>query len=227
MTDNTSIGPQITQDLLMKILNSVEEGIEAVDIKGNLFLYNPAMELLEGQKASDVLGKHMTEIYHLDWKTSLLLKVLNEKKPIFNQHQNYALQNGKCLDVLVSVVPLFNNNQIVGAAAIMRDFSKFREMAEKILTLQEKLNSNQTALQKKVSSQDHLTITFEKLIGKDIGFQQTIAWAKEAALTGSPILIYGETGTGKEFFAQSIHKFSKRSAGPFVAINCAAIPESL
>lgn len=68
---------------------------------------------------------------------------------------------------------------------------------------------------------------FGKIQGQNIKFCETIAMARKAATTLSPVLIYGETGTGKELFAQSIHNASERSDQPFVAINCAAIPENL
>lgn len=69
--------------------------------------------------------------------------------------------------------------------------------------------------------------SFEKIQGKNRAFCQTISIARRAATTLSPVLIYGETGTGKELFAQSIHNASERCNQPFVAINCAAIPETL
>jgi arginine utilization regulatory protein len=68
---------------------------------------------------------------------------------------------------------------------------------------------------------------FEKIQGKNRVFCETISMARKAANTLSPILIFGETGTGKELFAQSIHNASERCNHPFVAINCAAIPETL
>lgn len=68
---------------------------------------------------------------------------------------------------------------------------------------------------------------FQDICGQNIKLRETITMAEKAALTLSPVLIYGETGTGKELFAQSIHYASERCEQPFVAINCAAIPETL
>ncbi|ATW28938.1 hypothetical protein DCMF_26925 [Candidatus Formimonas warabiya] len=208
-----------------KILNSIDEGIHSIDVHGNLFIYNSAQEKLEGYRASEVLGKHVTEIYNLDRTSSLLLKVLEEGRPIFDYHQEYTTKNGNYIDVLCSTVPLYSGNKIVGSAAILKDFSKFRQMAEKILYLQEKLTvkwSKTTSIQQK---ERHTT--FDQLIGLNKQFLESITWAKTAAKSDSPILIFGETGTGKELFAQSIHEESRRSRGPFLAINCAAIPENL
>lgn len=216
---------QKVKDMYEKILNSIEEGIHGIDTRGNIIIYNSAQEKLEGYKATDVLGKHVTEIYNLDQTSSLLLKVLDEGRPIIDYHQEYTTKNGKYIDVLCSTVPIYSGDKIVGATAILKDFSKFREMAERILYLQEKLTvkwSKKTSTQKKETR-----ITFDSIIGLNKKFLENIQWAKAAAKTDSPILIYGETGTGKELFAQSIHEESKRSKGPFLAINCAAIPENL
>lgn len=70
-------------------------------------------------------------------------------------------------------------------------------------------------------------INFESIVGQNKKFLETLAMAKRAALTISPVLIYGETGTGKELFAQSIHYASERADKSFIAVNCAAIPETL
>lgn len=69
--------------------------------------------------------------------------------------------------------------------------------------------------------------TFDKIIGKDSNFLNTVQYAKKIADSKSTILILGESGTGKELFAQSIHNYSKRADDPFVALNCGAIPKQL
>lgn len=216
---------KMVKEMYEKIINSIEEGIHSIDTKGNIIIYNSAQENLEGYKSSEVLGKHVTEIYNLDKTSSLLLKVLEEGRPILDYHQEYTTKNGKYIDVLCSTVPIYSGNKIVGSTAILKDFSKFRQMAESMLYLQEKLTvkwSKTTSVQKKEAQ-----ITFDKLIGLNKQFLESIRWAKAASKADSPILIFGETGTGKELFAQSIHEESKRSHGSFLAINCAAIPENL
>ena len=216
---------RLLKDMYEKIINSIDEGIHSIDTDGKLRIYNTAQENLEGYRAEDVLGKHLTEIYNLDQTTSLLLKVLQEGQPIFDYHQEYTTKNGQYIDVVCSTVPLYSGNTIVGSAAILRDFSKFRKMAEKILDLQEKLTvkwSKTTSIQ-----QPDNRLNFDQILGENLQFAESIDWAKAAARTDSPVFIVGETGTGKEMFAQSIHEESHRVRGPFLAINCAAIPESL
>ncbi|MDK2878678.1 MAG: arginine utilization regulatory protein, partial [Thermoanaerobacteraceae bacterium] len=94
---------------------------------------------MDGYKACDVLGKHVTEVYKLDWQSSLLLKVLKEGKPILNYHQTYNTMAGKVVDIICSVFPIYQNGEVVGSVAITRDFTNFRNMAEKVLDLQESL----------------------------------------------------------------------------------------
>ncbi|RKO67262.1 sigma-54 interaction domain-containing protein [Desulfofundulus salinus] len=77
------------------------------------------------------------------------------------------------------------------------------------------------------SRRDYPRYTFAHIIGTSRAIQHCIRQARQVAVTNSTVLLYGETGTGKELFAQSIHNASQRSGGPFVAINCGAIPASL
>lgn len=87
---------------------------------------------------------------------------------------------------------------------------------------QEKLSSN-----KDPDDAYNLRVYFRDLIGNSDEFLESLRWAKIAALSDSPVLLIGETGTGKELFARSIHYDGNRSRGPFIAQNCSAIPESL
>ena len=215
----------VLKETYEKIINSIDEGIHSIDTNGNFLLYNPAEEKLEGYKASDILGKHVTEIYNLDKTTSLLLKVLETGIPIYNKRQEYFTKHGKHIDVITSTMPLHCGNNIVGSIAISKDFTQFRHMAERILDLQEKLTTKYSKTRS--SPQNEKCITFDSLLGLNTLFEKSVSWAKAASKTDSPILLFGETGTGKELFAQSIHAESKRSHGPFLAINCAAIPENL
>lgn len=219
------IKASLLKETYEKIIISIDEGIHCIDVNGNFVIYNPAEEKLEGYKESEILGKHVTEIYDLNKTTSHLLKVLEDGIPIHDYHQEYFTRNGNHIDVLCSTMPLYAGNKIVGSFAISKDFSQFRHMAERILDLQEKLTHKSNIGNSK--SHEEKRITFDQLLGSNQQFVESVKWAKAASKTDSPILLFGETGTGKELFAQSIHNESKRSNGPFLAINCAAIPENL
>ncbi|MCF8010565.1 MAG: sigma 54-interacting transcriptional regulator [Clostridiales bacterium] len=213
---------KLLKETYENIINSIDEGIHVADKNENLRFINPAQEKLDDLKAKDVLGKHWLDIYSLDEKTSLVLNVLKEGKPIKNRYQNYVTHDGKYVSIVCSCLPLYSEGKIIGAAAITSDYVKFKRTAEKILNLnEEKLDKNN----KQEGKEKYYS--FNDIWGKNKKLLESIEWGKAAAKSESSVLIYGETGTGKEMFAQSIHKNSKRSKGPFLAINCAAIPESL
>jgi DNA-binding NtrC family response regulator len=69
--------------------------------------------------------------------------------------------------------------------------------------------------------------SFGQLVGQSKGMQEVYRWIELAATSTAPVLVYGESGTGKELVARTIHDLSNRRSKPFVAINCAAIPETL
>jgi arginine utilization regulatory protein len=108
-----------------------------------------------------------------------------------------------------------------GALEIAKNITKEKELSDKLVYLQQELAS------KDIDDKSLKGYTFRNLIGADEKFLATIEIAKKAAMSSSTVLIFGETGTGKELFAQSIHNESSRKHKPFIAQNCAALPESL
>jgi transcriptional regulator with PAS, ATPase and Fis domain len=112
-----------------------------------------------------------------------------------------------------SRLPITNDGKVSGAIVILQDASKI----EKLEHTYRKYQSRGLVAK----------YTFKDILGTSASLRAAIDQAKAFAAVDSPILIEGETGTGKELFAQSIHNASYRKSGPFVAINCAALPESL
>lgn len=103
---------------------------------------------------------------------------------------------------------------IVGVVATCQEISRIQKMEQKI--------------RKELYLKGHVAEnTFDDIIGQSIIIKKSIEEARDYALVDSPLLIYGETGTGKELFAQAVHNASPRKNKPFVAFNCAAIPENL
>ncbi|SKC39473.1 sigma 54-interacting transcriptional regulator [Maledivibacter halophilus] len=213
-------------DILKNIVNSIDEAIMACDHEGRLIIYNDANQKLDNLLREKVLGQLVTNIYNLTQENSLLFQAMKERKPIQDKHQSYTTCTGKKLNIVCNTYPLFRNSKVVGAVSIMRDYSKIKELSDKILDLQEQLHKRNKKNTKNTSIKS-AKYTFDDIIGLSQPLEQSITWAKQAAKTDSPVLIYGETGTGKELFAQSIHNASQRASKPFIAINCAAIPENL
>ncbi len=214
---------KILIDIYESILNSIDEGIHVADINGYVKYINPSQQSIDGLTA-DVIGKHWTEVYRLDEETSLVLKALHEAKITHDEYQTYVTREGKYVSIVCSTMPLYSEGKMIGAVAITKDFIKFKEMAEKILNTN--AHTKHPKQKRKVEPWAE-NCKFNQILGENKLFQESIKWGQAGAKSNSAVLIYGETGTGKEMFAQSIHAESERANGPFVAINCAAIPESL
>lgn len=204
------------------IFDTIEEGIHIVDENGISVVYNKSMAEIEGLGESHVLGRHLLDIFP-NWtkENSTLLTVLNTAKPIYNREQTYLNFKGKRIMTINTTFPIFDEDVLVGAVEIARNLTAVTDMTEQIIELQQKLI-------KPVKKESGIKkYHFDELIGKSDLYQEAIKIAKRASKSSSSILIYGDTGTGKELFAQSIHYASDRSLMPFIAQNCAAIPDSL
>ncbi|TKJ01966.1 arginine utilization transcriptional regulator RocR, partial [Bacillus cereus] len=184
--------------------------------------YNSVAAKHDGSKIEKVLGKHLLEAFpSLSRETSTLMKVLDTKKPIVHQVQHYQNLNGEDVCTVNTTLPIFIDGNIAGAVEIAKDYSTIQKLTDTIVDLQSKIKRSS---RKKVIKKH---AAFETIVTNDTRFKQTKELAQKVAPTDANVLIYGETGTGKELFVQAIHEASKRKNKPFIAQNCAALPESL
>lgn len=214
----------IRRSLLEAIVQYSQDGIHAVDLNGNMIVYNEAQGKIDNYNPEDALNKKLVDIYVLNEESSLLLKVLKTQKPIENTRQGYYTRAGSFVDCVTNVIPLFHHGKIFGSAAIVRDYSS---VLNSLNITDIRKNQNTPKSRAPIFEKRQTRYCFEDIITGDPKFLKTIEGAKAASNSKSNILIIGETGTGKEMFAQSIHAYSNRDKNPFVAINCAAIPETL
>lgn len=208
---------------MQNILHEIEEGIHIVDCNGITIVYNQAMEKIEGLEAESVIGKHLLEVFP-DWtkENSTLLMAMTYQRPIQKQMQTYLNLKGKKITTMNTTYPIQHEGELIGAVEIAKNLTEMNTMSDQILELQSKLTG---PTKNKFSVKTHYT--FDKIIGKNKGLQDAIKIARRAASTSSSVLIEGETGTGKELIAQSIHSDSERWNKPFIAQNCAALPPTL
>jgi transcriptional regulator with PAS, ATPase and Fis domain len=187
------------------VLNFTHDAIIAVDENGIIDVINPIAENIAKVSPGYALGKSVKQIIrNTDMVNSLKLK---EKE--LNQLMDI---NGTL--VSTNRIPIIVNDEIKGVVATFQDVKVIQENESKI----------RRSLYKKGL---YAKYNFEDIKGASIELMNTISIARSYASSDSTILIRGETGTGKELFAQSIHNASKRSDGPFVAINCASLSSNL
>jgi len=208
---------------MQKILHDIEEGIHIVDVDGVTRVYNKAMEKIEGLGRAQTIGKHLLDVFP-NWtiENSTLLTVLKTGKPLQLQKQSYMNLRGQKISTVNTTYPIMLNEKIIGAVEIASNTTKVEHMSSTILDLQQKLLNPIAHNGEGLNS-----YTFDSLIGQDKTFLNAIKLAKTASKSSSSVMIFGETGTGKELFAQSIHNESSRGGQPFIAQNCAALPENL
>lgn len=217
----------VTLEMLQAVLGSIDEGIHVVNAEGETIYYNHVIASLDGLSEEEVMGKHILEVFpSLDTHTSTLLKVIQTGEAIENQPQTYTNLKGKQVDTVNTTLPIYVHRKLVGAVEVAKDISKVKQLSEKLLELQEKVNATQKA--RKISrAKAKEYYEMDDFITQDPTMNQMKKMIPRIAKTDSPVLVYGETGTGKEIVVQAIHSASGRKKAPFIAQNCAALPATL
>lgn len=187
------------------IIDFVHDGIIAVDSSGNVSIFNRMAESIFKKSGTQIVGKNVNEVI----ETSKLPEVLKTGKPQLGKLQQIG-------DIMIATnrVPIIVDGRVYGAVATFQDVTQIQKIEQKI---------RRELYHKGLVARYH----FEDIVHKSRIMEDVIGQARKYAHLDSTVLILGETGTGKELFAQSIHNESPRSKGPFVAINCAALPENL
>ncbi|WP_019228414.1 sigma-54-dependent Fis family transcriptional regulator [Sedimentibacter sp. B4] len=213
-------------DALIQAINIITDGIHIVDASGKIVYYNVAAKQLDEIDVDKAIGRHILEVYpSLSFDTSTILKVLKTGKPIYNVEQNFVNYKGDKISTLNSTLPITYNNKVVGALEVSRNITKVRELSEKIVNLQRELYETSESLEK--TSKPLAKFNFLDIIGQNKEMLKLKSLGLKAAMSDSPVMVAGSTGTGKELFVQSIHNSSNRKHKPFIAQNCAALPSNL
>jgi transcriptional regulator with PAS, ATPase and Fis domain len=185
------------------IVNAVDDGIVAFDKSGIVTLHNTAANRLLGRET--LLEKHLSELLPgLDHTLAT-----SDGKP----DRGIVVGIGE-RQFAVTLFPVTVQDAVTGGVATFQETARLQEVEGRV----------RSALHRKGLKAKY---TFADCLGESESIRSTIGQARRFSLTDANLLIYGETGTGKEIFAQSIHNASRRRDGPFVAVNCAALPENL
>lgn len=214
------------KQLMEMILGKMEEGIIVIDEDFNITYYKEPSTDITGFDPSEAVGKKLNQVFpHIKKDKSTFYNVMKTGKPIIEQVQNYINYKGKSVSILTSTIPIHEDEKLVGAFEIFKDLTNIRELSEKVLMLQRELYGKDLYAEHKFSNGTQYVIS--DIIGKSPVMMALKNKILKVADSGSPVFIYGETGTGKELVVQSIHNLSRRSQKPFIAQNCAALPENL
>ena len=198
------------------MIENLEEGIHIVDSDGNTIYYNNTMTGIEGLKLQDVIGKKVTEyLKGVEGESSTLMNALKRNKKYTDIIQQYSSKTGKKIVTINTTIPINCNGQVIAAVEISKDLTRLKELNEKICKLQPLVSTH------------NAYYSFSDITGNSVCLKKAVNIAVKASLSNSPVLIYGETGCGKELFAQSIYSEGIRKNKPFITINCAAIPGAL
>ena len=213
-------------DALIQAIELINDGIHIVDASGKVVYYNASAKQLDEIDAEKTIGRHMLEVYpSLTFETSTIIRVLKTGKPIYNVEQNFVNYKGDKISTLNSTLPILYNNKVIGALEVSRNITKVRELSERIVNLQKELYGVNQGTEK--TSKPLAKFNFLDIIGQSKEILKLKSLGLKAAMSNSPVMIAGSTGTGKELFVQSIHNSSDRKYKPFIAQNCAALPSNL
>ena len=209
---------------LQSVLQLMDEGVHIVDTEGRSVVYNRAMAQLEKMDTKEVLRRPFSEVFqNLTPENSTLLQALQGGRSTWRKEQTYLNKDGKQITTMNTTVPVMADGEIIAAVEIAKNITDIQQMTSTIIELRKEID----APRKGRGSKQIRHYSFDDLYGQNDRFLKTVALAKKAARTPASCLICGETGTGKELIAQSIHYASARADGPFLAQNCAAVPENL
>ena len=207
---NRSISKFRYQTQLMKAaFDSMSDGIVVLGLTGEILFANPSMRQIFGSEPPNTLPSQWSErhgVFYSDKETHVsfdqVLTHISHGEEI--RDQEYFIRNRERpegVHIRASAIPLFDENQeVIACVCVIRDLS---------------LADCETPY------------SFNEIVGKSENMQQMFALMQRAAESDITVLISGESGTGKELVARAIHFDSPRRAGPFITVNCAAIPETL
>lgn len=189
------------------IMNSIQEGLFAIDLNGNITYMNEncarvfkcTPESMIGRNVYDILGKEANNHHFIN-------KITSGRRTL---DENFTLSIGaQTIHCNVTCNPLNSPQPVDGAVILIRESKRIRHLVRNFIGNEAKMS-------------------FEDILGQNQDFLRTVRTASTAASSVSNILLTGESGTGKDIFAQAMHNASPRKNEPYLAINCAALPREL
>lgn len=193
-------------DELSSVFKTMSDGVIVFGRDGRIRQSNLAAQKILGRSNNEIVGTDVENV--ISGKAKLIPALLNSGEGFYDQECWLEGREGK-VHATASGIPMYDeNHQVEGASLILRSIAQVQQLVTKFTGAQ-------------------ASFTFDSIIGEAKQLQSSIQLAMSAGRNNSTVLLQGESGSGKEMFAQSIHNASQRRNEPFVAINCAALPREL
>ena len=190
------------------ILESISDGVFTVDMEWRVTSFNRAAEEITGVSRKEAIGRRCCDVFRSNMcgAACALQQTLKTRKPIIGKSGYIVDAEGNRIPISISTAVLRDGNgQVIGGAETFRDLSEVEALRQE--------------LEGKFGVGD--------LTSRSPLMQRVFEVLPPIAASSSTVLILGETGTGKELVARTIHSLSPRSRGPFIAVNCGALPDTL
>jgi len=197
---------QLADNYQRTVIASIPEALIAVGFKGEITLMNHNAEKMLGLKSHHVLGKNIKDV--MGENNEAFLSLISNNRCIWDEEVRIFSKNIFSDYTLTSNLILSETKQVLGKIIILNEIKRARSLVTRMTGAKAR-------------------IMFTDIVGKNPNFQETIRLAQIASQSTSNVLLLGESGTGKDIFAQAIHNNSTRREAPYVVINCAAIPRDL
>lgn len=193
------------KERIRAIIENTKDGIVCINHEGIINIVNKSAEEMLKIKYNDILFKKAKDV---------LPELELEETIESGLEETGIIKSIRGTKFIISKIPIKINEETVDVVAILMDIDEIHKLEEKI--------------RQDIASSGHFTrYNFKDVLGVSSKIKEVVRIGKEYAKVSSTVLIEGETGTGKEVIAQSIHNDSVRANRAFVAVNCAAIPENL
>ena len=220
------------------ILRAAGEGIYGVTAEGVTTFVNPAAARMLGCKAADLVGRDMHAAVHhtrpdgshYPHRDCPIYAAFRDGAVHQVDHEVFWRADGTSFPVEYTSTPIRDRGSLLGAVIVFRDVSQRREDEARLTSalaevdsLRERLELENAYLKEEIRAERQ----HQGIIGRSPAIAATLRQIERVAGTDATVLITGESGTGKELIARAIHDASRRSAGPMIRVNCAAIPREL
>jgi len=191
-----------------KILDLIKDGIVAHDQSRSIYIFNKAAEKITGRSRDEVLGMDCHKVFPPNGLCGSECRFKAQNEAVMNKQEyfmSFTNDDGQDKNIKVSAVATDIAHGKAGVLALMRDVTEVNDLRWRLKNKR----------------------SFHGMVGISKGVQDVFETIRQVSTSDYPVLITGESGTGKELVANAIHNESRRKKGPFVPVNCGALPDNI